>query len=53
MNPRVLYQMFREELESEGVGSDQWDDIPDREKIAWGKLFRRLQSQHGLKANMS
>lgn len=48
MNPQVLYEMYLAELESEGVGDIGFDDLPAAEQIAWGKLCRRLQREHGL-----
>lgn len=48
MNPRQLYELYREQLASEGVAADPWDDLDAADMIAWGKLCRYLQSFHHL-----
>lgn len=38
--------MLVEELESEGLVARPWEDLSDRQRIAWGKLARRIETQH-------
>lgn len=40
-----LYAMYAEEIESENLECPTWEDLPDRAKIAWQKLGRRLERE--------
>ena len=44
MNAIDLYDMFVQESESEGIGSDEFDNLDSAEQIIWGKLARRLDT---------
>lgn len=48
MNGRVLYEIYVLQMESEGNPVYLWEDLGDRDRIAWSKFCRWLQSQHGL-----
>jgi hypothetical protein len=42
VDAKELYALYREQLESEGVESDPWEELEPSDQIAWGKLYRTL-----------
>jgi hypothetical protein len=43
MDASELYEMLTEELASESVPAKAWEDLHDRQRIAWAKFARRLE----------
>jgi hypothetical protein len=48
MRPDELYELYRDQLASEGEFVDPWQELPASHMIAWGKLCRWLQNNHHL-----
>jgi hypothetical protein len=46
MNPKKLYELYKEQMQTEGFDAMvEWDDLDPREMLAWGKLFRLLRRE--------
>lgn len=52
MDGAELYEMLTEELASEAIPAKAWEDLHDRQRIAWGKLARRLEHEQAPRQGM-